>query len=103
MFLPPLLPQGFLIVDESGNSRGDVHHNIAGPLFSCIGLFFSSLFSSSHHEPISYRPVASLYYPDPSSSYCPNPSSLYCPCLSSLYCPGPSPSYNPSPSSPYHS
>src|SRR5882672_11490689 len=70
MFSSPLLPQGFLIVDESGNSRGDVHLNIAGPLFSCLGSFFSSLFSSSHHEPISYRPVVS-YYPDLSSSYLP--------------------------------
>src|SRR5882672_3763387 len=87
MFSSPLLPQGFLIVDESGNSRGDVHHNIAGPLFSCLGSFFSSLFSSSHHEPVSYHPVAS-YYPDPSSSYHPGPSSSYHPGSSSSYCPG---------------
>src|SRR5882672_11220645 len=86
MFSPPLLPQGFLIVNESGNSRGDVHHNIAGPLFSCLGSFFSNLFSSSHHEPVSYRPVAS-YYPDPSSSYCPGPSPSYYPRLSSPYRP----------------
>src|SRR5882672_11010416 len=92
MFSSLLLPPGFLIVNESGNSRGDVHHNIAGPLFSCLGSFFSSLFSSSCHEPVSYRPVAS-YYPDPSSSYHPGPSSLYCP--------GPSPSYYPRPSSLY--
>src|SRR5882672_2799841 len=93
MFSPPLLPQGFLIVNESGNSRGDVHHNIAGPLFSCLGSFFSSLFSSSHHEPVSYHPIAS-YYPDP--------SSLYHPGSSSSYCPSPSPSYYPCPSSLYH-
>src|SRR5882672_8765019 len=92
MFSSPLLPQGFLIVDESGNSRGDVHHNIAGPLFSCLGSFFSSLFLSSHDEPISYCPVAS-YYPNPSSSYHPGSSSSYCP--------GPSPSYYSRPSSPY--
>src|SRR5882672_12451422 len=92
MFSSLLLPRGFLIVDESGNSRGDVHHNIAGPLFSYLGSFFSSLFSSSHHEPVSYRPVAS-YYPDPSSSYHPGSSSSYCP--------SPSPSYYPRPSSPY--
>src|SRR5882724_4838988 len=50
MALPfTLLSQGgFLIVDESGISRGDIHHNIAGPLFSCIGSFFSSFFPSSH-------------------------------------------------------
>src|SRR6266850_3189515 len=100
MFSSPLLPRGFLIVDESGNSRGDVHHNIAGPLFSCLGSFFSSLFLSSHHEPVSYRPIAS-YYPDPSSSYHPGPSSSYHPSSSSSYCPGPSPSYYPRPSSPY--
>src|SRR5882672_10022580 len=57
--LPPLLPPEFLIVDESGNSRGDVHHNSTRPLFSCIGSFFSSLFLSSHHESILYRPIAS--------------------------------------------
>src|SRR5882672_11298322 len=100
MFSPPLLQRGFLIVKESGNSQGDVHHNIAGPLFSCLGSFFSSLFSSSHHEPVSYHPVAS-YYPDPSSSYHPGPSSSYHPGSSSSYCPGPSPSYYPHPSSPY--
>src|SRR5882672_10369926 len=76
MFSSPLLPQGFLIVDESGNSRGDVHHNIAGPLFSCLGSFFSSIFSSSHHEPVSYHPIASYY---------PGPSSLYHPVLSSSH------------------
>src|SRR5882672_5594992 len=101
MFSSPLLPRVFLIVDESGNSRGDVHHNIAGPLFSCLGSFFSSLFSSSRHEPISYCPVAS-YYPNPSSSYHPGPSSSYHPGSSSSYCPSPSPSYYPCPSSPYH-
>src|SRR5882672_3866777 len=101
MFSSPLLPQGFLIVDESGNSRGDIHHNIAGPLFSCLGSFFSSLFSSSHHEPVSYRPIAS-YYPDLSSSYSPDPSSSYHPGSSSSYCPGLSPLYYPRPSSPYH-
>src|SRR5882672_9900209 len=101
MFSSPLLPQGFLIVDESGNSRGDFHHNIAGLLFSCLGSFFSSLFSSSHHEPISYRAIAS-YYPNPSSSYHLDPSSSHHPDSSSSYCPGPSPSYYPRPSSPYH-
>src|SRR5882672_5043050 len=100
MFSSLLLPPGFLIVNESGNSRGDVHHNIAGPLFSCLGSFFSSLFSSSCHEPVSYLPVAS-YYPYPSSSYCPDPSSSYHLGSSSSYCPGPSPSYYPGPSSPY--
>src|SRR5882672_7427252 len=100
MFSSPLLPRVFLIVDESGNSRGDVHHNIAGPLFSCLGSFFSNLFSSSRHEPVSYRPIAS-YYPDLSSSYHPSPSSLYHAGSSSSYCPGPSPLYYPHPSSPY--
>src|SRR5882672_1336352 len=100
MFSSPLLPRGFLIVDESGNSRGDVHHNIAGPLFSCLGSFFSSLFSSSRHEPVSYLPVAS-YYPDPSSSYRPDPSSSYHLGSSSSYCPSPSPSYYPHLSSLY--
>src|SRR5882672_12203182 len=100
MFSSPLLQRGFLIVKESGNSRGDVHHNIAGPLFSCLGSFFSSLFSSSCHEPVSYLPVAS-YYPNPSSSYHPDPSSSYHLGSSSSYCPGPLPSYYPGPSSPY--
>src|SRR5882724_9516941 len=50
MALPfTLLSQGgFLIVDESGISRGDIHHSIASPLFSHIGSFFSSFFPSSH-------------------------------------------------------
>src|SRR5882672_9691045 len=99
MFSSPLLQRGFLIVKESGNSQGDVHHNIASPLFSCLGSFFSSLFLSSCHEPISYRPVAS-YYPDPSSSYCPGPSPSYYPGLSSPYHPISSSSHPVHPSHP---
>ena len=41
----PALTRRILIVDESGISRGDIHHYIASPLFSQIGSNFSSLLS----------------------------------------------------------
>src|SRR5882724_2676492 len=82
---------GFLIVDESGISRGDIHHSIAGPLFSCIGSFFSSFFPSSHLAMSSTSHPVPVVSPHPIqevssspilvvSSHCPIPVvSSHCP------------------------